>query len=138
MTQTTLQSGAKITTLLCAIFLAHQLSYCEAGGKSRIYSNVEYIAEGAGDLLGYELEVKVDESRVTGVLRIYEGGCGSPAPISGTLAGNKISLSGKSEVYGMVNISGSMSNESIRATLRLEKVAKPEIIKLKIIPKPHC
>ena len=133
----TLRNSAKIATFVCATFLAHQLSYGRAGAKSRIYSNVEYIEE-AGDLLGYELEVKVNGWRVTGFLRIYEGGCGSPAPVSGTLGGSKISLSGKSEVYGNVGISGSMSNESVRATLRMEKAAKPETIKLKIIPKPHC
>ncbi len=134
----TVRTSATVTILACAIFLAHQWSYGEAGAKSRIYSNVEYIEEGAGDLLGYELEVKVDGSRVTGVLRIYEGGCGSPAPVAGTLAGSKISLSGRSEVYGKVDISGSMSDDLVKATLRMEKAAEPETIKLKVIPKPHC
>ncbi len=47
--------SAKVAVLVCAISLAHSLSYGAAGSKSRIYSNVEYNEEG-GDLLGYELE----------------------------------------------------------------------------------
>jgi hypothetical protein len=113
------------------------LSYGAAGTKSRIYSNVEYNEEG-GDLLGYELELRLDGSRVTGVLRIYEGGCGSPAPVAGTLSGGKISLRGEDKFYGEVEISGRMSNDLVKATLRMEKAAEPETIKLRLIPKPHC
>jgi len=98
---------------------------------------VEYNEEG-GDLLGYELEIQLDGSRVTGILRIYEGGCGSPAPVAGTLSGGKISLRGEDKFYGKVEMSGTMSNDLVKATLRMEKAARPEIIKLRLIPKPHC
>jgi hypothetical protein len=133
----TIHSSAKIAILACAVFLTHQLSYGGASAKSRIYSNVEYIEE-AGDLLGYELEFHLDGSRVTGVLRIYEGGCGSPVPVGGTLSGGKISLRGEDKFYGKVEMSGRMSNDLVKATLRMEKAADPETIKLKPIPKPHC
>jgi hypothetical protein len=126
---------AKVAVLVCAISLAHPLSYGAAGTKSRIYSNVEYNEEG-GDLLGYELELNLHGSRVTGVLRIYEGGCGSPAPVAGTLSGGKISLRGEDKFYGKVEISGRVSNDRVKATLRMEKAAEPD--KLRLIPKPHC
>jgi hypothetical protein len=123
--------------LICAIVLAFSLSYGAAGTKSRIYSNVEYIEEG-GDLLGYELDLRPDGSRITGVLRIYEGGCGSPVPVAGTLSEGKIDLLGDDKFYGKVEMSGRMSNDLVQATLRMEKTAKPETIKLRVIPKPHC
>jgi hypothetical protein len=128
---------AKIAALVCAVSLAHSFSFGAAGTKSRVYSNVEYNEEG-GDLLGYELELHLDGSRVTGVLRIYEGGCGSPAPVAGTLSGGKISLRGEDKFYGKFEISGRMSNDLVKATLRMEKAAEPETIKLRLIPKPHC
>jgi hypothetical protein len=134
---TTLRCSASIAVIVCAISLAHPLSYDAARTKSRIYSNVEYNEEG-GDLLGYELEFHLNGSRVTGVLRIYEGGCGSPTPVTGMLAGSKLSLSGKNDFYGKVDISGSMSNNLVKATLHMEKAAEPETVRLKIIPKPHC
>ena len=133
----TIHNSAKIAILGCAIFLTHQLSYGGASAKSRIYSNVEYIEE-AGDLVGYELELRLDGSRVAGVLRIYEGGCSTPTPVAGTLVESKLSLSGKSEIYGKVEIIGSMSNNLVKATLRIQKAAAPVNVQLKIIPKPHC
>jgi hypothetical protein len=133
----TLPSTRRIVLVACAVFFAQSLSYGAGESKSRIYSNVEYNREG-GDLLGYELELLLDGSRVTGVLRIYEGGRGNPSPVAGTVAGSKISLSGNSEVYGRVEISGSMSDNLVKAILHMEKAVKPESIKLKTIPKPHC
>ena len=133
----TLLSCARTTAIVCAISLAPSLSYSAAETKSRIYSNVEYNEEG-GDLLGYELEIQVDGSRVTGILRIYEGGCGTPAPVAGTLSRGKISLRGDDKFYGNVELSGTMSNDLVKATLRMEKAAKPETIKLRLIPEPHC
>src|ERR1035437_411430 len=103
--QMTLRGSARIVVIACAIFLAHSLSYGAAGTKSRIYSNVEYNEEG-GDLLGYELEIQLDGSRVTGILRIYEGGCGTPAPVVGTLSRGKISLRGDDKFYGKVELTG--------------------------------
>jgi hypothetical protein len=123
--------------LVCAISLAHSLSYGAVGTKSRIYSNVEYNEEG-GDLLGYELELHRDGSRVTGVLRIYEGGCGSPVPVAGALSEGKIDLRGEDKFYGKVEMSGWMSNDLVKATLRMEKAIKPETIKLRLVPRPHC
>ena len=131
------RSKASLAVIVCAISLAHSLSYGAARTKSRIYSNVEYNEEG-GDLLGYELEFHLNGSQVTGVLRIYEGGCGSPTPVAGTLAVSKLSLSGKNDFYGKVDISGSLSNNLLKATLHMEKAAQPETIELKTILKPHC
>ncbi len=131
------RSSARIAVTVCAISLVFSLSYSAAEAKSRIYSNVEYNQEG-GDLLGYELEIQLDGSRVTGVLRIYEGGCGNLAPVAGTLSRGKISLRGEDKFYGKVELSGTMSSDLIKATLRMEKAEKPEAIKLKLIPKPHC
>ena len=133
----TLRSSARIAVIVCAISLAPSLSYSAAETKSRIYSNVEYNEEG-GDILGYELDIQLDGSRVTGVLRIYEGGCGNQAPVAGTLSGGKISLRGDDKFYGKVEVSGTMSNDLVKAILRMEKAAKPETIKLRLIPKPHC
>ncbi|HMB82693.1 MAG TPA: hypothetical protein VKI40_01460 [Terriglobales bacterium] len=97
----TLLSCARTAAIVCAISLAPSLSYSAAETKSRIYSNVEFNEEG-GDLLGYELEIQLDGSRVTGILRIYEGGCGTPAPVVGTLSRGKISLRGDDKFYGKV------------------------------------
>lgn len=133
----TLLSCAKTAAIVCAVSLAPSLSYSTAQTRSRIYSNVEYNEEG-GDLLGYELEIQLDGSRVTGILRIYEGGCGQTAPVAGSLSGGKISLRGKDKFYGKVELNGTMSNDLVKATLRMEKAEKPETIKLKLIPKPHC
>ena len=127
---------ARIAVVVCAISLAHSLGY-GAATKSRIYSNVEYNEEG-GDLLGYELELHLDGPRATGVFRIYEGGCGSPAPVVGTLTRGELNLRGEDKFYGKVEINGRMSNELVKATLRMEKALKPETIKLSLIPRPHC
>ena len=72
------------------------------------------------------------------MLRIYEGGCGSPVPVAGTLSEGKIDLRGEDKFYGKVEMSGRMFNDLVKATLRMEKAAKPETIKLRLIPKPHC
>jgi hypothetical protein len=133
----TLSCSVGIAVIVCAIPLAQPWSSGAPSAGSRIYSNVEYNEEG-GDLLGYELELHLDGSRVTGVLRIYEGGCGSPAPVTGTVSAGTISLRGEDKFYGKIEISGRMSNGLVDATLHMEKAAKPETIKLRLIPKPHC
>jgi hypothetical protein len=133
----TLRNSARIAVIACAISTAPSLSYSAPEAKLRIYSNVEYNEEG-GDLLGYELQIQLDGSRVSGFLRIYEGGCGNSAPVAGTLSAGKISLHGEDKFYGKVEISGTMSNDLVKATLRMENAAKPETIKLKPIAKPHC
>ena len=124
----------KIAIFFCAFSFAQSLSY---GAVGRIYSNVEYNEEG-GDLLGYELEFHVDRMRISGVLRIYEGGCGNAAAVDGTLDRNKITLNGVSEIYGKLNLTGTLSNGLIQATLVMQKATKPETVKLRRISKPHC
>jgi hypothetical protein len=106
-------------------------------GDHRIYSNVEYNEEG-GDLLGTEVELTITESRVDGRLKIYEGGCSDPIPIVGSLSGEKLHVSGKSEAYGRIEIIGTVQGNGFDGWLRLEKAQKPEKIQLKKIAVPHC
>jgi hypothetical protein len=60
-----------------------------AGAKAqsaehRVYSNVEYNEEG-GDLLGTELDLTINNGRVDGTLKIYQGGCSDPIHFRGIL-----------------------------------------------------
>jgi hypothetical protein len=52
--------------------------------------------------------------------------------------GGKISIRGESQGYGKVDISGRKADNLLKATLRMEKAAHSETIKLRSIPKPHC
>ena len=106
----------------------------------RIYSDVRYIEE-AGDLLGSELELELDftQSRAQGVLRFYEGGCGTPVPVSGTVTRNRIRLFGASDTYGQVEIVGTIGNRDLYATLLPKKSAKSSHKRrLKRIATAHC
>jgi hypothetical protein len=132
------RNAVKIALLLCVVFVVQALTQTvQLRTKTRIYSNVEYNEEG-GDLLGYEIEFQVSGSQVTGVMRIYEGGCGEPVPLTGKLTAGSLSLSGQSRTYGVVNISGIVGGSSIKATIRMEKATQAETVKLKPIAKPHC
>jgi hypothetical protein len=105
--------------------------------EHRIYSNVEYNEEG-GDLLGTELELTVDNGRVNGRLKIYEGGCAAPVQLTGSLSGNKLRASGQSDTYGRVEIAGALQEAAFDGFLRLEKAQAPEKMQLKKIAEPHC
>jgi hypothetical protein len=130
-------NAAKIALLLCVVFVLQAFTQTTAKAQTRIYSNVEYNEEG-GDLLGYEIEFNVNGSQVTGVMRIYEGRCGEPVPLTGKLTAGKLSLSGQSRTYGDVRISGIIGSSSLKATIRMEKATQAETATLKPIPKPHC
>jgi hypothetical protein len=106
--------------------------------EPRIYSNVRYIEEGAGDLVGTELELKIEGSQATGVLRIYEGGCATPRVARGSLVHGKLRLTGENEVYGKFEVSGIIHEDTLKGLLVLEKAIGPEKIRLKKIAKPHC
>ena len=111
------------SSLLIVALLAAQ------DGVHRIYSDVYYNEEG-GDLLGTELELTTHGREVTGVLRIYQGGCATPSAVRGTLLHGKLHLvgdhapsgGGKFEVDGIIQGEG----------LLLEKA------RLKRINKAHC
>jgi|ERR1700688_3501655 len=105
--------------------------------ESHIYSNVEYNEEG-GDLLGVELSVTVSGSHVKGQLKIYEGGCAAPMEVSGSQVGTRIDLSGKSDVYGRIELLGTIRDDKVVGVLRLGKAGKPEKVRLKKISKLHC
>ena len=113
------------------------MGVCAQQDESRIYSNVEYNKEG-GDLLGFELLVTTDGTEIKGQLKIYEGGCAAPVDVSGSLAGTTMDLSGKSDVYGTIELVGTIRDAKVLAVLRIGKGAKPEKVRLKKILKPHC
>ncbi len=131
-------NAAKIALLLCTVLVVQAFTQPSAKSQTHIYSNVEYIKEEAGDLVGYEIEFNVSGSQVTGVMRIYEGGCGEPVPLRGKLTAGKLSLRGQSRTYGSIDISGAVRSSGIKATIRMEKATQAETVKLKPIPKPHC
>jgi hypothetical protein len=105
-------------------------------GEQCIYSNVEYNEEG-GDLLGTELDFTANEGRVDGHVKIYQGGCGDPVSITGSLSNDKLQVSGRSDAYGRIEITGTVRRTGFEGILRLEK-AQPRKIRLKKIAKAHC
>ncbi len=104
----------------------------------RIYSDVRYIEEGAGDLVGTELELEIEGTQATGILRIYEGGCAEPVQVTGSLSGNTVHVSGEGQGYGKVEITGNLQHGRLDGLLRLERAHSSEKIRLKRITKPHC
>jgi hypothetical protein len=126
-----------IWIVLSTIAVAQGSSHAGTKARNHIYSNVEYNEEG-GDLLGYEIEFIANGPRVTGVLRIYQGGCGEPVPLTGELTDGKIALGGESRSYGVVKISATIIQGHMSATIRIEKSAKPETVKLQAAAKAHC
>jgi hypothetical protein len=121
--------------LVCALV---EIPFASAQrSQHRIYSNVQYNQEG-GDLLGTELESTVKGDRVEGTLKIYQGGCPGPIQIVGTLSGGKVDASGQNDVYGKVEITGTVYGNRLSGLLHLEKGQRPEKIQLKEITNPHC
>jgi hypothetical protein len=106
-------------------------------GEHRIYSNVEYNEEG-GDLLGTELDLTINDGRVDGFLKIYQGGCAVPVHFTGSLSGNKVHVSGQGDAHGKIEITGIAKGGRFDGLLHLEKAGTPEKIRLKKIEKPHC
>ena len=105
----------------------------------RIYSDVRYIEE-AGDLLGSELELDFRGEQVQGFLRFYEGGCGINVAVGGTLLRDQIRLSGQSDEYGKIEITGHLETGKLNGTLVQKRQANSgrEKLKLRRIPSPHC
>jgi len=125
----------RLWPLLCA------LAVIDASGKEalgpHIYSDVR-IEEGAGDLVGTELELKIEGTGATGVLKIYQGGCAEHVQIAGSLTGNTIHVSGEGQGFGKIEITGNLEHGRLDGSLRLERTHTSEKIRLKRITKPHC
>jgi hypothetical protein len=128
---------ARIAFLISSVLVVQGQAQTPAKVETRTYSNVEYNEEG-GDLLGYEIQFSMSGSQVSGILRIYEGGCGEPVSVTDKSIDGKLSLRGESLAYGAVELHGTIDRASITATIRTEKATRPETVKLKSTSKPHC
>lgn len=130
--------GSLVAVAIVAATANAQSASHHLHSKARIYSNVQYIEEGAGDLVGTELILFVSPSRVYGLFKDYEGPCTHGEPVSGSVGKGTLHLSGTSTTYGKVEIEGSITDKQIKATLQLEKASKPQAVVLKRISKGHC
>jgi hypothetical protein len=128
---------ARIALLVSSVLVVQGQTQTQAKADTRIYSNVEYNDEG-GDLLGYEIQFSVSGSQVSGVLRIYQGGCGEPVSVTGKSIGGRFSLRGESRSYGTVEIHGTIDGAGMTATIRMGKRIRPQTVTLKSTSKPHC
>jgi len=106
----------------------------------QIYSDVRYIAEGGGpgDLVGTELQLKIEGTEATGILRIYQGGCAEQVRVVGSFSGNTVHVSGEGQGYGKVDITGKLQHGRFDGVLRLERDHSTQKIRLKRTSKPHC
>jgi hypothetical protein len=102
-----------------------------------IYSNVQY-QEGGTDLVGTELELKIEGAVATGVLRIYEGRCAEPVQVTGSVSGTALRVSGEGQGYGKIEITGKLQRGRLDGLLRLDREKTSEKIRLKRVTKPHC
>jgi|HubBroStandDraft_6_1064221.scaffolds.fasta_scaffold788702_2 hypothetical protein len=129
--------------LVLAVALAINNAWAKEVSGPRIYSDVRVVEEGR-DLAGTELELKIEGSVATGVLRIYDGRCAEPVPVAGSFSGNTIHVSGEGQGFGKIEITGSVHSgrlgqgDHFDGTLRLERNHTTEKIRLKRITKPHC
>ena len=127
---------------LLLVLAAISASAKETSGL-RIYSDVR-IEEREGDLIGTELELKIDGTAATGVVKIYQGGCAEHVPVTGSASGNTIHVSGEGQNFGKIEITGTLQSGHIGQSdhfdglLRLERDHTSEKIRLKKIAKPHC
>jgi hypothetical protein len=127
---------------LLLVLVVMSASAKETSGP-RIYSDVR-LEEGEAELVGTELELKIDGTAVTGVVKIYQGGCAEHVPVTGSASGNKIHVSGEGQGFGKIEITGTMQSghigqsDHLDGMLRLERNHTSEKIRLKKIPKPHC
>jgi len=102
-----------------------------------IYSDVHYV-EGGIDLVGTELELKIEGAAATGVLRIYQGRCAEPVPVTGSASGETLHISGEGVGYGKIEITAKLRHGRVDGVLRLDRAHTSESIRLKRIAKPHC
>jgi hypothetical protein len=127
---------------LLLVLAAISASAKETSGL-RIYSDVR-VEEREGDLIGTELELKIDGTAATGVVKIYQGGCAEHVPVTGSASGNTIHVSGEGQNFGKIEITGTLQSGHIGQSdhfdglLRLERDHTSEKIRLKKIAKPHC
>ena len=120
------------------LFLALTNASARENSGPHIYSNVRYVEEGTRDLLGTELELKINGTEASGVLRIYQGGCAEPVQVTGSLSGSKIDVFGEGQGFGKIEITGNLHDKRLEGLLRLERTHSSEKIRLKRITKPHC
>ncbi len=107
---------------------------------SRIYSNVRYVEEGAGDLVGTELELTLRGSEANGNLRIYQGSCATPIVVRGKIVQGKLRLTGTGsvDVAGPIEIAGTVEDNTFEGNLTLKKNAGAQKLRLKRITQAHC
>jgi len=129
-------NGKSILVVLGLALLAPPSSLTETTIPARIYSNVEYFEEG-GDLVGFELSLRVQGSVAHGEFRDYEGGCGIKTEIVGTMKGRTIQLRGKSDT-SQLGIDGRFDGGVLNATIKIGANAELQKVRLKPIPSPHC
>jgi hypothetical protein len=122
--------------LFAAVVTAFACAKAQSG-EHRVYSNVKYNEEG-GDLLGTELDLTINDGRVDGTLKIYQGGCADPVRLSGSSPSGKLHASGQGAAFGKVEITGTLLRDSLNGSMRLEKAQSSEKIRLVKIAKPHC
>jgi hypothetical protein len=89
-------------------------------------------------MAGTELELKINGTQASGVLRIYQGGCAEPVQVTGTVSGSKIDVSGEGQGFGKIEITGNLHGRGLDGLLRLDRTHSSEKIRLKIIKKAHC
>ena len=106
--------------------------------EQRIYSNVRYIEEGAGDLVGTELELTLVNDKVEGKLRIYQGACAASIPVNGITNHGHLRLVGSDSTYGKIEVSGTADEQSFQGILTLEKGIANKKLRLHRTSKPHC
>lgn len=122
--------------LIVALAVVHWQAHAQRAPLRRIYSSVQLIEE-AGDLVGLELELNLEGRKVFGELRHYQGACGIPIRVTGTLNGEHLTLYGESEYYGDVNLNGTLTDKTAKVTVKFGK-ASSEAVVLKPTAKPHC
>lgn len=123
------------------LLLVVMVAAIEASAKDKpgphIYSNVHEV-EGGIDLVGTELELTIAGTAATGVLRIYDGRCAEPVPVTGSASGNTIHIVGEGVGFGKVEVTAHFRHGRLDGSLKLDRAHTTEPIRLKKIAKPHC
>lgn len=120
------------------LFLAVTNASAKENLGTRIYSDVRYVEEGTRNMIGTELELKINGAQASGVLRIYQGGCAEPVQVSGSFSSSKIDVFGEGQGFGKIEITGNLHGRDLDGLLRLDRTHSAEKIRLKRIKKPHC
>jgi hypothetical protein len=118
---------------------------CAATAEMQVYSNV-FIHKETGDLLGYDLAIKLlDDSRADALLYVYEGGeAGDGIPLTGKISNKQLTLSGtwverlteypsKKEIvekHGMT-IRGILGSADFRGELSIGDIAHLDQVRLR-------